>query len=236
MNELPYYLRGKGTLEDFLRRQKDRHDIDPRDIPAHLAGSPEWDLMDPSERDLILGGILRNVVDTAVKEVEYYREHPLWSQVRPASIESLEQLEQLPIIVKDDVEGSGGNGADGLSGFRKGLLKNSDLLVPANIADLISRQERANPNYEEVLHWYGGPDVLSDRMLVFGSGASEGASTLTKLSYLSVEMETQALVRGLYMNGFREGQHIACMYAPTHKGGLQLQRAAAIMGMPFHSK
>jgi len=236
MNELPFYLRGKGTLEDFLRRQADKYNIDPRDIPVHLAGSPEWDLMDPSERDRVLGGVLRNVIITAVKEVEYYRDHPLWSRVQPGTIESLEQFDQLPVIVKDDIEGSGGNGTDGLQGFRKSLLKNPDLLVPGNIQELIARQERANPNHEEILHWYGGPDVLADRMLVFGSGASEGDSTFTKLSYLTVEMETWALVRGLYMNGFREGQHIACMYAPTHKGGLQLQRAASLMGMPFHSK
>jgi hypothetical protein len=96
---------------------------------------------------------------------------------------------------------------------------------------LISLQEKSNPDHEKILEKYNGKKVLH-----FGSGGSQGNSTITALSYLSLEMESYALVRCLRSNGFKSGQSIACFYAPHHKGGLQLQRAADIMGMDFHSK
>lgn len=219
---------GRISLEKFLKG-KDLYNLDALDVPVHLAGSPEWQNYSPKER--VLGGMLRNVTRRAKNTVPFYREHEGWQQVNVEDIWSSEDLYSLPMISKDPVSGTGSVSSPGISGFRSELLKDPNYIVPENIEKIIAQQEAANPNHKEILAKYDGK-----RILEFGSGGSQGSSTLTRLSYLTVEMEAWALARALKMNGLKKGQSIACLYNNTHKGGLELERAADIMGMPFHSK
>ncbi len=214
-------------LREYMRG-KDAHNLDALDIPVSLAGSFDWD---SSNRERVLGGILRNTAIRAKHTVPFYREHSGWEQVNLFEIISSEDIFSLPIISKDAVSGTGSKTRPGIYGFRERLLQDPNYLVPENMGELIARQEAANPNSREILEKYAGKKILE-----FGSGGSQGKSTVTRLSYLTVEMESWALTRALTMNGLRAGQSIACLYNNTHKGGLQLERAADIMNMPFHSK
>lgn len=214
-------------LREYLRG-KDSHNLDAIDMPVSLAASYDWDA---SNREEILGGILRNVAKRAKAHVPFYREHEPWNKVHPEDIQTRSDLYNLPMISKDAVSGTGSITRPGVHGFREKLLSDPNYLVPENMEEIIARQEAANPDHKEILQKYDGKKILE-----FGSGGSQGKSTLTRLSYLTVEMESWALARALTMNGLKAGQSVACLYNNTHKGGLQLERAADIMGMPFHSK
>ena len=216
-------------VKDFLAG-RDANNLDALDLPVSLAGSIEWnDLAETKPR--IVGGMLRNLALRTRRDVPFYRDHPLWKDIPLYDIEGIADLTSLPLISKDDIPGTGSPTTEGIHGFRAALLANKRLLVPENLDQIIARQEAANPDHEEILAWYGGRRVLE-----FSSGGTKGTGTITSLSYLTVEMEAHALARALRMNGFRSEESIACFYNDTHKGGLQLERAAEIMGMPFHSK
>ena len=214
-------------LSEYLRG-KDSYNLDALDLPVSVAASFDWET---KNQERILGGLLRNVSMRAKEFVPFYREHPLWKHINPEAIQSSEDLSYLPLISKDAVSGTGSRAREGIHGFRESLLKDPNYLVPENLNALIARQEAANLNHREILEKYEGKKILE-----FSSGGSQGSSTLTRLSYLTVEMESWALARALSSNGLQKGQSIACLYNNTHKGGMQLERAADIMGMPFHSK
>ncbi|MSR86003.1 hypothetical protein EXS74_01250 [Candidatus Woesearchaeota archaeon] len=216
-------------LRDFLRTV-DASNLDALDIPVHLAGSEEWNTMDATERSPILGGMLRNLVERTKRHVPFYRKN--WTNAPPPGmILDIDDLSALPLVSKDSVPGTGSLEKNGILGFRAALLADPNLLVPDNLEELIRRQEAANPGHRAIVNRYGGRKILE-----FSSGGSQGRGTITRLSYLAVEMEAYALVRALRMNGLQSGQSIACFYNDTHKGGLQLERAAQIMEMPFYSK
>lgn len=217
------------TLDYMLG--KDPYNVDAIDFPVTIAAFKEWDMMEEKRRSRILGGMLRNTIKRIQTTTPLYRNNESWQAIQAEDIESSEDLTQLPLISKDSVAGTGGEEKLGIKGFRNELVENPNLLVPNNFEWLIERQEAANQNHKEILEAYGGR-----RILEFGSGGSQGKSTITKLSYLTVEMEAYALVRALKKNGLKRGDSIACFYNDSHKGGLQLERAAAIMGMPFHAK
>ncbi len=217
-------------LEDFIRG-KDEFDLDPLTLPVSLAGSSEWDMMDPERRNRILGGMLRHTVARAKAHVPLYQRNVLWQAVHPEEIVDVSDLEQLPIISKDSLPGTGSPSQTGIKGFRAEALEDPHVLIPDNLGELLNIQEASNPNHSDIFAKYRGRVVME-----FGSGGSTGKSTITKLTYLTVETEAHALARCLHMNGFQKRQSIACFYAPEHKGGWQLERAADIMGMAFHSK
>ncbi len=216
-------------LEDYLRGV-DASNIDALDIPVDLAASTQWDTMVIQRRDRILGGMLRNLIARTKAHVPFYEQ--VWRNIPPLPlIQDIGDLSSIPLVSKDSVAGTGSPDRNGITGFRARLLADPSLLVPKNLEEVIQRQEAANPDYKAILKKYGGRRVLD-----FSSGGSQGRGTITRLSYLTVEMEAYALVRALRMNGFKKGQPIACFYNDTHKGGLQLERAAQIMEMPFYSK
>jgi len=219
-------------LEEFLEAQEDVYDIDPRDIPVQLAASPDWASIDPDYRNRILGGFLRHVAKTAVEQVPLYHNDPRWKDLRSQidHIDSIDNLIDLPVMAKDEIQGTGSPEIPGIKGFRRRVRNNSKLLVPRNFVQLVKQQEKANPDYKKIMCAYYG------KSLSFGSGGTEGDSTKTHFSALTIESEAWALARALEMNGFKRGQPIACMYSPDHKGGKQLARAAEIMEMPFFPK
>lgn len=210
---------------------KNNADIDILAMPVELAGSEYWETMNTERRDRILGGMLRNTVRRAIENVPLYKQDSRWKNVNPKTIISIKDLAKLPPISKDSVSGTGTPDKQGIRGFRASAIKDPMILVPQNINELIKIQESANPNHKKILEKYHGKKILS-----FSSGGSQGRATTTLLSYLTVEMEAWALARSLKKNGLLSGMSIACFYNDTHKGGLQLERAADIMGMEFHSK
>ena len=214
------------TLDDVLRG-RDIYDLDPSTLPVETAGMPEWDYMEPRIRGRMLGGMLRHVVKAA-KQTPIYRDDSRWRFVSAENIYDIADLAKLPIVAKDSVPGTGTPEKQGIHGFRSRVIHNPFLLIPENVGSLFIQQQMANSRtlrsqYEK--EWYQ-----------FKSGGSMGDSTTTILSYLTLEAEAHALARCLRMNGFKEGMSVACFYASTHKGGLQLARASVIMNMPFHSK
>jgi hypothetical protein len=222
------------SLESYLDG-RDETNIAAWDMPVHVGAFP-WEQLDPERRDIVLGGILRNLVTNTKRQVPYYRDHPLWREVVPSQITTLDGILELPVIVKDTMAGTN----PPLVGFRDRLIGKAEILVPDNVAELMARQKMANPNYGEIqrayraigLDWWTG----NSELLPFESGGTQGNSSRTLLPYLTVELESWALARALKMNGFEEGQSIACLYHPFHKGGVNLQRAADIMGMQFYSQ
>ena len=224
---IPHYLEQKQTLEEFLSN-RDRYDINPRDVPVHLAASPEWE----QQRDIsqIVGGMLRHHLSSALTAPHFVK-NDRYREINPALIDYIEDLVEIPLMVKDSILGTGSKKNPGLKGYRDQVHEDKMQLVPTNLDALITQQEAANPDHKEILKRYGG-----QKLLIFGSGGTQGKSTQTVLSYLTVELETYALVRALAANGFEPEQKILCMYAPEHKGGFQLERAAEIMDMEFHSK
>ena len=210
---------------------RDIFDLDAITMPVEVAGMPFWNAMDHALREKILAGMLRNMLRRTIAHVPFYKYNSAWSNFPVQEIGSLQDLFRLPLVSKDSIPGTGTPNRPGIHGFRAKVVLNPEILVPDNLLQLIEIQEKANPWHEQILSKYKGK-----RILEFHSGGSQGRSTVTYLSYLSVEMEAHALTRCLRMNGFQEGQSIACFYNEEHKGGLQLERAAEIMKMPFHSK
>jgi hypothetical protein len=219
------------ALVTELLESKDLSDVDPLSLPVSFAASPELNFMSENDKEILFGGMLRRVVKRAILNVPYYRNHAFWKSINPSNITKLSDLKFLPIVSKDSIPGTGSQSTGGIRGFREAVNKDFSILCPTNVSELISVQEEANSNHEKILEKYNGKKLLH-----FSSGGSQGQSTITALSYLSIETESFALARCLRSNGFKSGQSIACFYAPHHKGGLQLQRAADIMGMNFHSK
>ncbi|MBS3065681.1 hypothetical protein J4229_01405 [Candidatus Pacearchaeota archaeon] len=217
-------------LNDFLS-SRDQFDINPLKMPVSLAGSSAWDEMDIDKRNRILGGMLRNTLRRSIKKVPLYSQSPLWANINLEDIVDIRDLSELPPISKDSVPGTGSPERPGIRGFRERVIENPDVLIPENINEVIEMQESANPDNKQILDKYCGRKILE-----FGSGGSQGKSTITKLSYLTVETESWALARALQKNGFRQGMSVSCFYNDTHKGGLQLERAADILDMKFHSK
>jgi hypothetical protein len=221
----------------FYTGTKDLYDLDALDLPVEIAGLNVWNSMEQSHQNRVLGGLLRNLALRTFENVPLYRE-TVWANNDEVGfkrnikdIESIKDIVNLPVLSKDSLPGTGSNSSSGVHGFRSLAIENPNILVPFNFREVISRQEHANSNHQLILEKYRGEGVLD-----FGSGGSMGTSTKTRLSYLTVEMEAYALSRALTMNGLKEGQKIACLYNNTHKGGLQLERAADIMGMDFHSR
>lgn len=209
---------------DFVRG-RDPYDLDAIDLPVEVAGCDAWWDMDDAERGRVLGGLLRNAVRRAVASVPLYRLDPAWQSVCVADIADIADLASLPLTARDTVPGMP------LTGIREGIVANPYDLVPDDLGQVLRRQERANARYADILRWYGNRIVLS-----FQSRGSQGAQTRTIETYLTVEMEAHALARCLRRNGFRPGQRIACLHPSDRKGGLQLARAALLMGMPFHGR
>ena len=217
-------------LQQYLG-DRDIFDLDAVTLPVEVAGMPFWNDIDYTVRDRIIAGMLRNMLRRTIAHVPFYKYNAAWSTFPVDEISTLHDMFRLPVLSKDSIPGTGTPTRPGIHGFREKLVANPEILVPDNLMQLIDLQEKANPQHEQILAKYKGKKILE-----FHSGGSQGRSTITHLSYLSVEMEAHALVRCLRMNGFQEGQSIACFYNEEHKGGLQLERAADIMGMPFHSK
>jgi hypothetical protein len=219
------------SLEEYLEG-RDETNIAAWNMPVQ-AGAFAWEKLDPERRDIVLGGILRNLVINAVN-IPLYRNTPPWRKVDAEGIRTLDDLLTLPPLVKDTIQGTS------LTGFREQLVSDPEILVPLNLGSIIARQERANPDHQQMrseyrqmgLDWW----TSNGRLLPFESGGTQGNASRTLLSYLTVELESWALARALRMNGFKKGQRIACLYHPDHKGGVNLQRAASIMGMEFYSQ
>ena len=222
--------RNESKVQEFLRARAGHYDdIDPLSLPVE-AGGYDWETVEPCFLNRILGGMLRHAARRA-KSVPYYAEQLPWQTINTEDISDIDDLLELPILSKDNVPGTGTPLQPGITGFRNDVVDAPIRLLPGNLEQLLYLQEEANPNHDEILQKYDG-----QRLLNFISGGSKGKATTTTLTYLTVEMEAHALVRSLFMNGFQQGDSVACFYNSTHKGGLQLARAAQIMAMPFHSK
>ena len=212
-------------LKDYLR-QVDPYNINPEEMPAILAASREWQDMDQEQLTKVLGGMARNTLYLALEQVPLYRSDSRWDRNKIKDVITAEDLLEFPVTAKDGPDGSQ------LVGFRNRALADPHLLVPRNLQILIEQQKRANPGWQKIRrNYFGDRDIH-----VFGSGGSEGGSTQTHLSFLTMYAEVMALARGLYDCGFLPEMSIACLYNDTHKGGLYLKLAADIMGMDFHSK
>jgi hypothetical protein len=209
-------------LEEYLR-ERDPYNLDALDMPVELAGSDHWQVMDHRVRSRVLGGLARNLLKRTIAHNLFYRE--LYGGYNVDDIFKIEDLFEFPVLSKDDLEGTD------LEGFRQRVIDNPDLLMPDNLDEVIARQEAANSQHSSILDLYGG-----QRVLEFGSGGSQGQSTKTRLSYLHLDMEAHALARSLKMNGFKSGQRVMCLYNETHKGGVQLRIAAALLGQTFFSR
>ena len=218
------------TLNKFLEKEI----VSALDMPAY-AGAFSWEALNSEQRNNFLGKMLRDLVIRA-KEIPYFASNPLWENIDPEQISTFEDIHNLPPMVKDTIDGTN----PGLVGYRNALLQNPEILVSPRIQEFIERQERANPEHKEILEWYKKRDLTwwpkNRKLLAFGSGGTQGKSTITLLSYLTVEMEAWALARALRLNGFKEGQVVACLYNTSHKGGVVLERAANLMNMPFYSQ
>ncbi len=102
----------KESLENILKYQKN---IDPFNLPVEVWGNVFWEFMEPEKRDRILAQMFRHTLRRAARM-------PLYENaefVNPDDFESMEQLVELPLLVKD-----------GRYGFRTRVLMNPELLRP----------------------------------------------------------------------------------------------------------
>ena len=133
--------KGDGLMQDFeLRKERDEcrlaeilesypdsHNIDPDTLPSETWGLVAWDFMDPEDRDKILAGMFRQTLKRAKATMPIYAQSRAYGDVYPGSFESMDQLVELPVLVKDGEEG-----------FRQKVRKNPLLLKPTDKSVLMT--------------------------------------------------------------------------------------------------
>ena len=119
--------RDEVRLREILDSYPDKNNIDPDTLPSETWGLLAWEFMDLGLRDRILAGMFRHSLARAKKAMPIYEQSLAYVDVCPELFESMEQLVQIPVLVKD-----------GLHGFRQKVRSNPSLLRPTDKAVLMT--------------------------------------------------------------------------------------------------
>lgn len=101
---------------------QDESDVDPLSLPPEAWGSTAWEFMDPTRRDKMLAGMFRRTLARAMQVMPIYQTSAGYNNVKPSAFDSMGDLAELPLLVKD-----------GDHGFREAVRTDPSLLRPTDI-------------------------------------------------------------------------------------------------------
>ena len=125
-----------------LRRDKDSfhtvfdsldlsNGMNPLALPLDIWGNVYWEFMDAALRDRILSSMLRYSLARGIKTMPVYQRSEAYASVKPSDIQSLSDLNKLPVLLKD------GDVSQGVDGFRKHAQLDPHMLRPVDVTSSV---------------------------------------------------------------------------------------------------
>jgi len=182
--------RDKKELCAVLHRVDWSGDVDPLGLPVSFWGNTAIDFMNPAERDVMLSSMFRYSLRRALKVMPLYERAGAYAHFDPGSIQSLNDVVTLPLLVKD------GNDEKGVVGFRESVQREPLILMPKDVSSAFAFKS-------------GGTKGLATPTFMTKTDLEIEAQSLGKRSFLAGGLEQGDVLYNCYNPAHKGGQLIA---------------------------